>query len=121
VFDKIPNYHTKILLGDFIAKIDKKDIFKSTIGNESLHKIGNDNGVRSVNFVTSKNLRVKSTMFPYRIRMYLMFDHSGQQIVIPTTIWWWQKLGSDLAVNKKKITQISYGEVKSQEVKRGRS
>jgi hypothetical protein len=25
------------------------------------------------------------------IRMYLMFDHSGQQIVIVTTILWWQK------------------------------
>jgi hypothetical protein len=37
---------------------------KSTIGNESLHKISNDNGVRVVNFATSKNLTVRSTMFP---------------------------------------------------------
>jgi hypothetical protein len=29
-----------------------------------------------------------------------MSDHSGQQIVIWTTIWWWQKLGR-LAVNKQ--------------------
>jgi hypothetical protein len=56
----------KILLGDFIAKVGKEDIFKLTIGNESLHKISNDNGVRLVNFATSKNLRVKSTMFPRR-------------------------------------------------------
>jgi hypothetical protein len=27
------------------------------------------------------------------IQVYLMSDHSGQQIVILTTIWWWQKLG----------------------------
>jgi hypothetical protein len=26
---------------------------------------------------------------------YFMFDHSGQQIVIVTTIWWQQKLRSD--------------------------
>jgi hypothetical protein len=57
----------KILLGDFNAKVGREDIFKPTIGNESLHEISNDNGVRVVNFATSKNLRVKSTMFPRRI------------------------------------------------------
>jgi hypothetical protein len=50
----------KILLGDLYAKVGREDIFKPTIGNESLHKISN-NGVRVVNFVTSKNLIVKST------------------------------------------------------------
>jgi hypothetical protein len=30
--------------------------FKPTNGNEILHEISNDNGVRVVNFVTSKNL-----------------------------------------------------------------
>ncbi|PNF30898.1 hypothetical protein B7P43_G05207 [Cryptotermes secundus] len=56
----------KILLGDFNAKVGREDIFKPTIGNESLHEISNDNGVRVVNFATSKNLTVKSTMFPHR-------------------------------------------------------
>jgi exonuclease III len=42
VLDK---HHTKILLGDFNAKTGKEDIIKPTIGNESLHKISNDNGV----------------------------------------------------------------------------
>jgi hypothetical protein len=53
----------KILLGDFSAKVGREDIFKTT-GNESLHVISNDNGVRVVNFATSKNLIVKSTKFP---------------------------------------------------------
>jgi hypothetical protein len=35
------------------------------IGNESLHEMSNDNGVRAVNFATSKNPTVKSTMFPH--------------------------------------------------------
>jgi hypothetical protein len=39
VFDKFLKYHMKILLGDFNAKVGKEDIFKPTIGNESLHKI----------------------------------------------------------------------------------
>jgi hypothetical protein len=36
----------KILLGDFSAKVGREDIFKPTIGNESLREISNDNGVR---------------------------------------------------------------------------
>ena len=32
----------------------------------SLHHDSNDNGVRIVNFATSKNIVVKSTMFPHR-------------------------------------------------------
>jgi hypothetical protein len=55
----------KILLGDSNAKIGREDIFKPTIGNETLHEISNDNGVRLVNFATSKNLRVKGTMLPH--------------------------------------------------------
>ena len=42
------------------------NIFKPTIGNESLHQDINDNGVRIINFATSKNLAVKSTIFPHR-------------------------------------------------------
>jgi exonuclease III len=63
VFDKFPRYHMKILLGDFNAKVGREGIFKPIIGNESLRS--NNNGVRVVNFATSKNLIVKST-FPHR-------------------------------------------------------
>ena len=56
----------KILLGDFNAKVGRENIFKPTIGNESLHQDNNDNGVRIVNFATSKYLDIKSTMFQHR-------------------------------------------------------
>jgi hypothetical protein len=55
VFDKFPEYHMTNLLGDFSAKVGREDIFKPIIGNESLHKIRNDNGIRLVNFGSSKN------------------------------------------------------------------
>jgi hypothetical protein len=32
-FDKFSKYHTKILSGDFNAKVGKEEIFKPTIGN----------------------------------------------------------------------------------------
>ena len=63
--DRFPKYHVKILLGDFNAEVGRENIFKPTIRNESLHQDSNDNGVRIVNFVTSKNLVVKSMMFPH--------------------------------------------------------
>jgi hypothetical protein len=49
-----------------VISVDREDIFKPTIGNESSYEISNDNGVRVVNFATSKTLVVKSTMFPHR-------------------------------------------------------
>jgi exonuclease III len=79
VFDKFPKHHMKILLGDFIAKVGREDIFKMTIGNESLHEVTNDNGVRLVNAATSKNLRVKSTVFPHRnIHKYTWTSPGGK-------------------------------------------
>jgi hypothetical protein len=56
----------KILLGDLYAKVGRENMFKPTIGNESLHQDNKDNGVRIVNFATSNNLVVKNTMFPHR-------------------------------------------------------
>jgi endonuclease/exonuclease/phosphatase family metal-dependent hydrolase len=79
VFDKFPKYHTKILLGDFNAKVGREDVFKPTIGNESLHEISNDNGVRLVNLATSKNIRVKSMMFPhFNIHKYTSTSPDGK-------------------------------------------
>jgi hypothetical protein len=59
VFDKFQKCHTKILLGDFNAKVVREDIFKPTIWSESLHRISNDNGGRPINYITSKNIIVK--------------------------------------------------------------
>ena len=42
----------KMLLEDFNAKVGRQNIFKQTIGQESLHQDSNDNGVRLVNFAT---------------------------------------------------------------------
>jgi hypothetical protein len=62
VCDKFPRCDMKIILVDFNAKVGRKNIFKPTTVNESLREISNNSGVRVVNFATSKNLVVKSTM-----------------------------------------------------------
>ena len=69
----------KMLLEDFNAKVERDNIFKPTIGQESLHQDGNDNGVRLVNFTTSQNLVVKSKMFPHRnIHKYTWTSPDGK-------------------------------------------
>jgi len=69
----------KILLGDFNAKVGRQSIFKPKIGQESLHQDNNDNGVRLVKIATSKNLVVKSTMFPHQnIQKYTWTSLDGK-------------------------------------------
>jgi len=59
--------------------VGRENIFKPTVRNESLHQDSNGNGVRIANFVTSKNLAVKSTMFPRRnIRKYTWASPDGK-------------------------------------------
>jgi len=55
----------KILSGDFNAHLGRKGIVNPTIGNESLHRGSNVNGVRIINLANQKRLVVKSTMFPH--------------------------------------------------------
>jgi hypothetical protein len=75
------------LLGDFNAKEGREEIFKLTIGNESLHETSNDNGVRVVNFVTSKNLTVNSMMFPHHnIHKYIWTSPVGKTTIRLTTL-----------------------------------
>jgi hypothetical protein len=79
VFGQFHRYDMKILLGDFNAKVCGEDIFKLTIWNESSHEISNNNGVRVLKFATSKNLVVKSTMFPHcSIHKYTQTSPDGQ-------------------------------------------
>jgi len=54
VFVPFPKYHMEILLGEFNVKVGRENIFKLTIGNDSLHQDSKDNDVRIVNFATSK-------------------------------------------------------------------
>jgi hypothetical protein len=64
-FYHFPKYHMKNLLGDFNAEVERENIVKPTVGNESLHQESNENGIRIVNFATAKNLLVESDMLPH--------------------------------------------------------
>jgi hypothetical protein len=62
----------KIWLREFIAKVDREDIIKPTIRNESLHEISNDNGARVVNLPHPKILLSKYNVpTSYHLKLYL--------------------------------------------------
>jgi hypothetical protein len=55
-------------------------IQSKTTGNNNLHNISNDNGVTTVNLATSKNLIVKSTIFPHHsIQKYTWTSPDGKK------------------------------------------
>ena len=69
----------KIILGDFKAKVGKESIYKSTIGNESLHNKTNNNGIKMIQFAISKVLTVRSTTFPNKdIQRKIWYSADGR-------------------------------------------
>ena len=55
-----------MLLGNINANVGGEYIFKPTIGQVSLRHDSNDNAITIIKFATSRNLVVKSTLFPHR-------------------------------------------------------
>jgi hypothetical protein len=45
VFYKFPEYHMKLLLEKFNAKVVRGDIFQSKVGYQSVHEINHGNGI----------------------------------------------------------------------------
>jgi len=64
--NQIARSDVKTILGDINAKVGKESIYKPTNGNESLHDETNNNGTKMIQFVISKGLNVRSTMFPHK-------------------------------------------------------
>jgi len=64
--DNLPNDKQKIVLGYFSAKIGKENIYKPTIGSESLREITNDNGNKLITFSTARNMLISNTYFPLK-------------------------------------------------------
>jgi hypothetical protein len=68
VFDKFPNYY----------KLYKEDNSNPTTGNESLHEISIDNGIRVVRFATCKTLTVKISSNSANINKYAWTSPDGK-------------------------------------------
>jgi hypothetical protein len=66
IHGECPKRDCKIIIGDMNAKVGKKQIYRPVIGKHRLHKMSNDNGMRLINFASSRNMVVGSTMFEHK-------------------------------------------------------
>jgi hypothetical protein len=56
----------KILVGDMNAKVGKENMYRPTIGKESIHDVSNNNSIRLTDFAISRNMTISSTYFPHK-------------------------------------------------------
>lgn len=66
LYDSLPNWKPKIIMGDFNSKTDKETIYRPTIGKESLHRETNENGSMLVTFLSYRNMIISSIIFPHK-------------------------------------------------------
>ena len=78
VFRHFRKCRIKILLGNFNTKLEREDIFKPTVRNESLHQDIDANGVRTVKFAIPKKFSSEEHDVPHRnIHKYTWISHDG--------------------------------------------
>ena len=65
-YEESPRNDIKIVIGDLNAQIGKEKIFKPTVGDFSLHRESNENGVRLINFAAAYNMVISSTFFRHK-------------------------------------------------------
>ncbi|PNF25970.1 hypothetical protein B7P43_G06361 [Cryptotermes secundus] len=63
IYGECPKRDCKIITGDMNAKVGNEDVYRSVIGKHSLHNKSNDIWMRLINFASSRNMVVGSTMF----------------------------------------------------------
>lgn len=78
VYNSMPKYDAKLILGDMNAKVGKEIHYRPTIGLHSLHNLCNRNGERLVNFASSNGMIIASTTFDHkRIHKYTWLSADG--------------------------------------------
>lgn len=60
-YDTLPRHAIKLIMEDMIAKIGRENVYRPTIGKESLHSVSNDNGTRFINFTVSRGIIIISS------------------------------------------------------------
>lgn len=66
IWERIPNYDLKILIGDMNAKIGREEEYKNVTGGKSKHLVSNENGKILIQFAEENNLKIRSTAYDHK-------------------------------------------------------
>ena len=66
LYDACPKHDVKLITGDLNAQIGKEAIYYCTTGKEAFHQESNENVKRPINFATSRNMVIGTTLFPHQ-------------------------------------------------------
>jgi len=64
-YDRCPNHDVKIVIGDLNAQVGQEEELRPDSGRFSAHQHTNENGLRLIDFATSKNMAIRSTFFQH--------------------------------------------------------
>ena len=74
-YDHSPKHDVKVVSGNLNVKVGQEEVYKSTIGSFSVHQLTNDNGLRLINFASSKHISICSTVFQYAHHLSYTWRH----------------------------------------------
>jgi hypothetical protein len=77
----------KFVLGDFIAKVRRDNIFKLIIRDESPNQDSNDNGDRIVNFAVKSGMFPHINIFKYNFTYPYKKTHKQIDHILIDSIW----------------------------------
>ena len=80
-YAKLSSNDIKIIVENANTKVVKEEIYKRTIGNDSLRHESNDNCLRLINFAESKNMRISFTFFLHKNMHKGNWKSLGQTII----------------------------------------
>ena len=66
IYEECQKRDVKIIIGNLNAKIGREERFRPIIGKYRVHTLSNDNGIRLINFVCSKNMVVARTLLSHK-------------------------------------------------------
>jgi hypothetical protein len=73
--------HSTIIREDLNAKTGREEVFRDIMGKEILHLTSNNNGLRAIDFVVSRNMIISSIHFPHKNIHKALGDHLMEKLV----------------------------------------
>lgn len=79
VIEQMPKHDTKLIIGDFNAKIGKETYLKEVAGKYTIHETTNDNGYRLCNLAIKTGMVIASTKYEHKKHHKITWMSPGQK------------------------------------------